>query len=92
MQPHAKLSPLCLWQCTAMFLFSDDFQYFFKHLYFMRPNISQKCVVSMSLTQTGQSGAVGTKSGPTGPSEDLRGPQKDLSRPKRALLGAPGVP
>ena len=30
-----KLSPLCLWQCTAVFLFSD-FQYFFKsHLYFI---------------------------------------------------------
>ena len=32
-----------------------------------------KCVVSMTPTQTGQSGAVGTKSGPPGPSEDLRG-------------------
>ena len=28
-----------------------------------------KCVVSMTPTQTGQSGAVGTKSGPPGPSE-----------------------
>ena len=38
------------------------------------PDTRSKCVVSMSLTQTGQSGAVGTKSGPTGPSEDLRCP------------------
>ena len=52
------------------------------------PDTRSKCVVSMSLTQTGQSGAVGTKSAPPGPSEDLRGPQKGLSRPKRALLGA----
>ena len=51
-----------------------------------------KCVVTMSPAQTGQSGAVGTKSGPPGPSEDLRGPQKGHSGPKRALLGAPGVP
>ena len=42
------------------------------------PDTRSKCVVSMSLTQTGQSGAVGTKSGPPGPSEDLRGPRKDL--------------
>ena len=33
------------------------------------PDTRSKCVVSMSLTQTGQSGAVGTKSGPPGPSE-----------------------
>ena len=56
------------------------------------PDTRSKCVVSMSLTQTGQSGAVGTKSGPTGLSEDLRGPLKGLSGQKRALLGAPEVP
>ena len=46
------------------------------------PDTRSKCVVSMSPTQTGQWGAVGTKSGPPGPSEDLRGPQKGHSGPK----------
>ena len=52
------------------------------------PHTRSKCVVSMILTQTGQSGAVGTKSGPPGPSEDLRGPRKDLLWPKRALFAS----
>ena len=56
------------------------------------PDTRSKCVVTMSPTQTGQSGAVGTKSGPPGPSEDLWGPQKGHSGLKRALLGAPGGP
>ena len=43
-----------------------------------RPDTRSKCVVTMSSTQAGQSGAVGTKSGPPGPSEDLRGPQKGI--------------
>ena len=45
-----------------------------------------KCVVSMSPTQAGQSGAVGTKSAPPGPSQDLCGPKRGLSGPKRALF------
>ena len=57
-----------------------------------RLDTRSKCVVTISPTQTGQSGAVGTKSGPPGPSEDLQGPQKGHSGPKQALLGAPGVP
>ena len=56
------------------------------------PNTRSKCVVTMSPTQTGQWGAVRTKSCPSGPSEDLRGPQKGHSGLKRALLGARGVP
>ena len=52
------------------------------------PHTRSKCVVSMILTQTGQSGAVGTKSGPPGPSEDLRGPRKDLLWPKWALFAS----
>ena len=51
-----------------------------------RPDTRSKCVVTMSSTQAGQSGAVGTKSGPPGPSEDLRGPQKGHFGPKGALL------
>lgn len=127
---------MCLWQCTAMFLFSDDFQYFFKHLYFIsinnnticftclvrlldywacwrsiqavpdlhgakkrhvgpkrsllgslaaqkRPNISQKCVVTMIPTQTEQPVAVGTKSGP-------RGPPRTSKATKRGTLGPNG--
>ena len=52
-----------------------------------RPDTRPKCVVTMILTQSDQSAAVGTKSGPSGPSESLWGPQKGLSGPKRALLG-----
>ena len=52
------------------------------------PDIRSKCVLTMSLTQAGQWGAVGTKSGPPGPSKDLGG----LLGPKRALLGPPWVP
>ena len=52
-----------------------------------RPNTRPKCVVTMILTQSDQSAAVGTKSGPSGPSQSLWGPQKGLSGPKRALLG-----
>merc|ERR1712020_374461 len=55
------------------------------------PDTRSKCVVSMSPTQAGQSGAVGTKSGPSGPPEDLRGPQKGYFGPKRALLWSPGA-
>ena len=119
-----------------MFLFSDDFQYFFKHLYFIsinnnticftclvrlldywacwrsiqavpdlhgakkrhvgpkrsllgslaaqkRPNISQKCVVTMIPTQTEQPVAVGTKSGP-------RGPPRTSKATKRGTLGPNG--
>ena len=51
------------------------------------PDIRSKCVLTMSLTQVGQWGAVGTKSGPLGPSEDLVGPQKGLLGPKRAPVG-----
>ena len=51
-----------------------------------RPDTRPKCVVTMILTQSDQSAAVGTKSGPSGPSESLWGPQKGLSGPKRALL------
>ena len=40
------------------------------------PDTRSKCVVSMSPTQAGQSGAVGTKSGPSGPSE---GPKRGIS-------------
>ena len=47
------------------------------------PDTRSKCVVSMSLTQTGQSGAVGTKSGPTGPSGTS-------GAPKRAYRGQNG--
>ena len=50
------------------------------------PDTRSKCVVSMSLTQTSQSGAVGTKSGTPGPSEDLRGPKKGILRPKQAFF------
>ena len=50
--------------------------------------ILHHCVVSMILTQTGQWGAVGTKSGPPWPSKDLWGPQKDLLWPKRALFAS----
>ena len=130
---------MCLWQCTAMFLFSDDFQYFFKHLYFIsinnnticftclvrlldywacwrsiqavpdlhgakkrhvgpkrsllgslaaqkRPNISQKCVVTMIPTQTEQPVAVGTKSGPRGPPRTSKSTKKGHFWPKRALF------
>ena len=55
------------------------------------PDTRTKCVVTMSPAQTGQSGAVGTKSGPPEPSEDLRGPHKGHFGPKRSLLGPLGA-
>ena len=55
------------------------------------PDTRSKYVVSMSLTQADQSGAVGTKFVPSEPPEDLRGPQKGYFGPKRALLGPPGA-
>ena len=55
----------------------------------MGPDIKSKCEVTLSLTPSDHSRAVGTKSGPPGPSEDLGGLQKGLSGPKRALLGPP---
>ena len=56
-----------------------------------RPDTRPKCVVTMILTQSDQSAAVGTKSGPSGPSESLWGPQKGLSGPNEPFWG-PGVP
>ena len=54
------------------------------------PDIRSKCVVTVSLTPSDHSRAVGTKSGPPGPSEDL-GPPKGLFGPNRDLLGLPGA-
>ena len=48
-----------------------------------RPNISQKCVVTMIPTQTEQPVAVGTKSGP-------RGPPRTSKATKRGTLGPNG--
>ena len=53
--------------------------------------IKSKCVVTLSLTPSDHSRAVGTKSGPPGPSEGLGGPQKGLLGPNQALLGLPGA-
>ena len=40
------------------------------------PDIRSKCVLTMSLTQAGQWGAVGTKSGPPGPLRTSGGPNR----------------
>ena len=56
-----------------------------------RADTRPKCVVTMSLTQTDQPVAVGTKFGPPGPSWDLWGPQKGHFLPKLALLGPLGT-
>ena len=56
-----------------------------------RDNTRPKCVETMSLTQTEQSVAVGTKFGPPGPSLALWGPQKGHFGPKLALSGPQGA-
>ena len=53
-----------------------------------RPDTRPKCVVTMILTQSDQSAAVGTKSGSLGSSESLWGPQKGHLGPKWALFGS----
>ena len=52
-----------------------------------RLNTRPQFVVTMSLTQSDQSAAIGTKYGPYGPSEDLQDPQKGHFGPKRVLYG-----
>ena len=55
------------------------------------PDTRSKCVVSMSLTQTSQSGAVGTKSGTPGPSEDPKGAFRAKTGPFRTPRGPKGA-
>ena len=51
------------------------------------PDTRSKCVVIMSPSQTGQSGAVGTKFGPTGPFEDLRGLKRAIRAKNEPFWG-----
>ena len=80
MQYHNKYGAMEIWAKMGPFWAPGGTQ--------KGPNTRSKWVVTMSPTQAGQWGAVGTKSGPPGPSKDLRGPQKDPLWPKRALFAS----